>query len=83
MRMIIISVTFRTDRLDKTYDLEMPCHVPFRTIDKQMRQTIQEYSGKAPFPNARLYSQRLNRFLDSNETADTAGIWNGDLLEFK
>lgn len=86
MKMVIVTLTYRRDGVEKNYDMEMPYNVPARILGSHICQTLENYTGipvrRADTP-VQLYCRRLNRMLNSGETLEQAGIWNGDHMELR
>ena len=40
MKMVIVTLTYRRDGVEKSYDMEMPCDVPARILGKHICQTL-------------------------------------------
>ncbi len=86
MRMVIVSLSYSTSDGSRTYDMEMPCHIPVKTLAEQICQTLALYTGDGTFYNLgrpQLYCRRLGRNLHPQETLEQAGVWNGDYIEMK
>ena len=86
MKMVIVTLTYRPDGVEKSYDMEMPCDVPARILGKHICQTLENYTGAAVWQAnepVQLYCQRLNRMLSPSESLEQAGVWNGDHMELR
>ena len=58
-------------------DVEMPAHVRLALLRPELFGLMKV---NALNTNAKLYSVRLKRVLNDEETLGQAGIWNGDYL---
>lgn len=86
MKMKIVTFTFSMGGGEISYDMEMPCQVPARTLITHICQTINLYSEGAldlQPQGLQLWCRRLERVLSANETLEDAGVWNGDHLDLK
>lgn len=86
MNMVIVTLSTVVAGAEKSYDMEMPCQVPAKTLATHICQTLSAYTEGRLKPDAgavRLWCRRLARFLAPEETLETAGIWNGDHLDLK
>ncbi len=80
MENIIVTVT----NLNKAYlyDLEVPTNV---SIDKLKNDIVEALNGYKPdlflqTATTELFCNRFGRQLKSNETLESAGVWNGDYI---
>ena len=64
-------------------DLELPVRVPFRRLAGNIAEALNGYDASLSLrtDRCRLFSPRLNRFLDGRETLESSGLLNGDYLE--
>lgn len=77
---IIVTVNDGTSHL--SYDVEVPTSVPSKKILKDIVESLNAYCGetdsfKSPIE---IYSVRLGRSLQEDESFADAGIWNGDVV---
>lgn len=85
MKLVIVTLSFVQAGRAKSYDMEMPCHIPAEKLCREIRQTIQAYQGAAldGAPQGKLFSRRLDRTLRPEETFEAAGIRNGDYIDLR
>lgn len=86
MKMVIVTLSFYAGSRETSYDMEMPCQVPARSLIAHICQTISLYTEGAVAlqpQSLRLHCRRLERALNSEETLENAGIWNGDHFDLK
>lgn len=81
MKMVIVSVIINSQNGEKSYDLEIPCHVPVGILCRQIGNALYDYSGLKLSDDITLFSTRLRRTLHKEETFDSAGIRNGDIIK--
>ena len=84
MNMIIVTLTFTAGGEAISYDMEMPCQVPARTLIAHICQTVNLYCEGAlelQPQGLQLRCRRLERVLAPTETLEDAGVWNGDHLD--
>ena len=77
---IIVTVSDGENRLP--YDIEVPTDVPSGKLLKDVIEILLAYGvDSVSLQYAReLYSVRLGRSLNQEETFGAAGIWNGDVI---
>lgn len=86
MKMVIVSLTYHWFGGERSYDMEIPSHVPAKILVTHISQTLKNYTSGKISPagnNLRLSCRRLNRVLAPDETFEQAGIWNGDHIDLK
>lgn len=86
MNMVIVSLTYTAAGTSRTYDMEMPCHIPAKTLAEHICQTLDLYTGGTTGPSRarlQLYCRRLGRVLGPQETLEQAGVWNGDHIDMQ
>lgn len=83
MDKIIITIRDKKKRFN-SYDLEVPTDVAVRQLKKDIVETLNSYKKRLKLSdaNVRLSSVNLNRSLRDGETLESAGVWNGDYIEF-
>lgn len=82
MKTIMISVTDSEKRF--SYDLEIPVGLPVGKLKADMMEALngqRDWHG-LPADGTALFCARLGRTLRETETAEEAGVWNGDELIF-
>ena len=84
MREFIV-VTVQAENLDKTYDLEVPTNVKARQLAANIKEVLNAYLSQNVLKERtyKLFSERLRREINDNETFYEAGIWNGDVIQMK
>lgn len=86
MNMVIVSLSYAAPGGTRTYDMEMPCHIPAQTLAEHICQTLDLYTGGSTGSSRtglRLYCRRLGRALAPQETLEQAGVWNGDHIDMQ
>lgn len=80
MESIIVTVTDLKKRY--FYDVEIPTGVAVDKLGRDIVDTLNGYADGLHLDAARtrLFCNRLGRQLLSEETAETAGVWNGDYI---
>ncbi len=83
MGKIIITICDRNKKFN-SYDLELPTDVPIAQLKRDIVETLNSYKKSLLLSdkNVFLFSNRLGRKLLDNETLESAGVWNGDYIEF-
>lgn len=80
MKNIIVTVT----NVSKSYlyDLEVPTELPVEKLKSDIVATLNGYRPDLSLreESAALYCNRIGRRLASEETCESAGIWNGDYI---
>lgn len=72
-----IMVTIENEQRTIQKDVEMPAHVRLALLRPELLGLMKV---NALNTNAKLYSVRLKRVLNDEETLGQVGIWNGDYL---
>lgn len=64
--------------------MEIPSDVPISQLKKDIVETLNSYKTSLALSdrNVLLSSKRMGRAFKDDETAETAGIWNGDYIDF-
>ncbi len=83
MDKLIVTIRDRKKRFNM-YDIEIPFDVQISVLKKDIVETLNSYKKRLNLSdaNVRLGSARLGRTLGDNETPESAGIWNGDYIDF-
>ena len=83
MDKIVITIRDKKKRFSG-YDLEVPTNVKVGQLKKDIVETLNSYKKSLYLSdsNVRLSSHSLNRVLRDSETFESAGVWNGDYIEF-
>lgn len=84
MKSVIVTFTIPGENNSINYDLEIPSNVPCGFLVVHIAQTVNNYNRSLNVsPTGKsLFSNRLKRKLNPEETFETAGIWNGDYITF-
>ena len=82
MREVIVTVMFSAGGRKMGYDMEIPCNITAKQAMENIIETLNDYNPGLFLSSEgmNLTCQRLGRKLDSTETFDMAGIWNGDYI---
>lgn len=80
MENIIVTVTNLTKSF--LYDLELPAAVPAEKLAQDIVEALNGYDSTLCLQPERtaLLCNRLGRRLASQETLESAGLWNGDYI---
>ena len=83
MDKIIVTLRDKKKRFT-SYDIEIPTSVLIKTLKKDIVETLNSYNKTLKLSDygVILSCERIGRTLNDSETAETAGLWNGDLLFF-
>lgn len=68
-----------------TYDIEVPTDIECRKVLADVMDALSAMGADiSELKNARkMYSIRLQRFLDEHESFGSSGIWNGDVITIR
>lgn len=78
-----IIITLKDITCQSAFDLEVPLNLEVDKLIDDIIQTLNSSDSRhrGIYDSTRMFSPRLNRYLDRTETFETAGIWNGDYIE--
>lgn len=80
MENLIVTVTDQYGSF--SCDIEIPCKITVRMLIRDLFKSSTDFIPvRFKEPAAmQLFSVRMERILSDNETMESAGIWNGDIL---
>lgn len=86
VKTVIVTLSFYYSNGERSYDMEIPCNVPAKTLIVHICRTLRGYTnGKIDLISSelRLYCRRLGHYFEPHETFEQLGIWNGDHIDMK